>query len=107
MGVWTMSFGLFVLAIPALWVAAYFVHRRVEVSRVWMLFDVAVGLVIVVALAIDGRINEGITIALIIVPILIMFSALRTMQMRYIDRKTKAIMDGTPAGREVGGDDED
>ncbi|HEX5164867.1 MAG TPA: hypothetical protein VFV93_05685 [Thermomicrobiales bacterium] len=66
------------------------------VSRVWLGFDVGVGVVIAVALAVEGRTAQGAVIALAVVPVLMLFSALRTIQMRYIDRKAQTIMDGVP-----------
>jgi hypothetical protein len=91
-----MVYTLVAIAIPALWIAAFLTQRRVRVSSVWLGFDVGVGIVIAVALAVHGRTAEGIFIALAVVPVLMIFSALRTLQMRYIDRKAQTILDGVP-----------
>jgi hypothetical protein len=91
-----MVFTLVAMAIPALWIAAVLTQRKVQVSSVWLGFDAGVGVVIAVALAVQGRIAEGIFIALAVVPVLMIFSALRTLQMRYIDRKARTILDGVP-----------
>ena len=91
-----MVYTLVAMAIPALWIAAFLTQRRVQVSPVWLGFDVGVGIVIAVALAVQGRMAQGIFIALAIMPVLMIFSALRTLQMRYIDRKAQTILDGVP-----------
>jgi hypothetical protein len=44
---------------------------------------------------------EGVVVALVVIPILILFSVVRTVQIRYIDRKTQTILDGSPGMREA------
>jgi hypothetical protein len=84
-----------------LWFAAFVMQRRVGLSRVWMLFDAGIGVVLGIVLAVDGRLMEGVVVALVVIPILILFSVVRTVQIRYIDRKTQTILDGSPGMREA------
>ena len=96
-----MLYVLAAVVIPVLWGAAFVAQRRVGLSRVWMVFDVGIGVVIAIALAVDGRVAQGVLIALVVIPILILFSAFRSVQMRYIERKTQTILDSTPGMREA------
>ena len=85
-----------IVAIPLLWFAAMLAQRRTEVSRVWLAFDAGVGIVIAILLASDGRLVEGVLLGLVVTPVLILFSVVRTVQMRYVDRKTRAILGSSP-----------
>jgi hypothetical protein len=44
---------------------------------------------------------EGLLTGLVVLPVLVLFSAMRTVQMRYIERKTRTILDSTPGMREA------
>jgi hypothetical protein len=44
---------------------------------------------------------QGLLVGLLVLPLLVLFSALRTVHMRYIERKTQAILDGSPGMREA------
>ena len=96
-----MLYVLAAIVIPVLWVMAFLAQRRVGLSRVWTIFDVGVGVVVAIYLTIDGRWAEGIIVALIVIPVLILFSVFRTIQMRYIERKTQTILDTAPGMREA------
>ena len=83
------------VAIPLLWSGAMLAQRRTGVSRVWLAFDAAVGVVVAMLLARDGRLADGVLLGLIVTPVLILFSVVRTVQMRYVDRKTEVILGGS------------
>ena len=89
------------VGIPLLWVLAFLVQRRVVVSRTWLQADAIVGVVIGVVVAIREGPVQGVLIGLAVLPVLVLFSALRTVHMRYVERKTQAILDGTPGMREA------
>jgi hypothetical protein len=88
-------------AILVLWIAAWFSVRRVAVSRLWIVVDGVLGGVVGIVVAVDGRVLDGALLAGAITPILILFSAFRTVQMRYIERKTQTILDTSPALRDA------
>ena len=89
------------IGIALLWLLAIAAVRRIVLSRLWIAFDVAIGVVVGLYLTIDGRPLQGLALALALVPLLILFSAFRTVQMHYIERKTQAILDNNPAMRDA------
>jgi len=89
------------VGIVVLWGAAYLAQRRVVVPRNWLRFDVLFGIVAGVIVAVREGPVQGLVVGLLALPLLVLFSTLRTVHMRYIEAKTQAILDGTPEMREV------
>ena len=58
---------------------------------------IVVGVIVTVQ---EGPI-QGLVVGLAAVPLLVLFSAVRTVHLRYIERKTQAILDGTPGMRDA------
>ena len=96
-----MLYVVVAVGIVALWGAAYLAQRRVVVSRSWLGFDVVFGVVAGAIVAVREGPVQGLVIGLLVLPMLVLFSSLRTVHMRYIERKTQAILDGTPGLREA------
>lgn len=96
-----MVYAVVVVAIPVLWFVAYLVQRRVGVSRNWVGFDVVFGLVAGAIVAVREGPGQGLLVGLVVIPLLVLFSAVRTVHLRYIERKTQAILDSTPGMREA------
>ena len=82
--------------IAVLWSVAYRAQRRVAVSRNWLWFDVVFGVVAGVIVAVREGLVQGLLVGLIAIPLLVLFSAVRTVHLRYIEQKTQAILDGAP-----------
>jgi len=89
------------IAIPVLWVVAYLVQQRVGVSRNWVVFDIVFGIVVAIVVSIQEGPVQGLLIGLLAIPLLVLFSAIRTVHLRYIERKTQSILDSTPGMREA------
>jgi len=96
-----MGYVVAAVAILVLWGMAYSTQRRVGVSRHWLRFDIVFGVVVGVIVAVREGAVEGLLTGLVVLPVLVLFSAGRTVQMRYIERKTGAILDSTPGMREA------
>jgi hypothetical protein len=96
-----MLYVLAAVAIPVLWVAAFLVQRRVVVAHVRLGFDVAFGVVVGVIVAVKEGPVQGLIAGLVVSPLMVTFSALRTAQMRHVERNTRAILDGSPGMREA------
>jgi hypothetical protein len=96
-----MLYAVAAVAIPVLWVVAYLAQQRVGVSRYWVIFDIVFGIVVAVVVSIREGPVQGLLIGLVVIPLLVLFSAIRTIHLRYIERKTQAILDSTPGMREA------
>ncbi len=90
-----------VVGIVVLWAAAYLAQRRVAVSPNWLGFDIVFGVVAGMIVAVRESPVRGLLIGLVATPLLVLFSAVRTVHLRYIERKTQAILDETPGMREA------
>ena len=94
-----MLYAVLAVAIPVLWVIAYLVQRRVGVSRNWVGFDIVFGIVVGVIVTVQEGPLQGLLVGLAVIPLLVIFSAVRTVHLRYIERKTQAILDSAPGMR--------
>jgi hypothetical protein len=96
-----MMYVVVAVGILMLWWTAYLAQRRVVVSRNWLRFDVVFGVVAGVIVSVREGPVQGLVVGLVALPLMVLFSSLRTVHMRYIERKTQAILDGTPGMREA------
>ena len=96
-----MMYVVVAVGILMLWWTAFLAQRRVVVSRNWLRFDVVFGVVAGVIVSVREGPVKGLVVGLVALPLLVLFSSLRTVHMRYIERKTQAILDGTPGMREA------
>lgn len=96
-----MVYVLALVAVLVLWVVAFVAQRRVAVARVWLRYDVIIGVVFGVVVGVKEGASRGLLAGAVVVPLLILFSAMRTIQMRYIERKTQTILDSSPGMREA------
>ena len=96
-----MLYVVVAVGIVVLWWAAYLAQRRVVVSRSWLGFDVVFGVVAGVIVSVREGPVQGLVVAVVALPLLVLFSSLRTVHMRYIERKTQAMLDSAPGMREA------
>lgn len=96
-----MLYVLAAVAIPVLWFVAFVAQRRLAVAQLKLRFDVAFGVMVGVVVAVREGPVQGVIVGLVVIPLMVLFSAVRTVQMRYVERKTQTILDGTPGMREA------